>query len=431
MNPFFGRRWTTALLIALVAYIIHKGLIPALSGIDADFAGYFTSARIVIDGQDTRRLYDDDWFREQIRHYGLESAKNPGKFAPFPPPTALLLIPLARCEPLTALRLMTAVSVLCIMCSIFLLSRILAWHPLDSAVLILLSSTAIVSGLRFGQPYILISTFCILGYYLYLKRRPWLAGICLGLLAPIKYFPVLILACFALRKEWRIVFGGVLAIAGVALLSVAVLGWEIHQTFLLSILGPHLTGHLSLQAQAPPFTAVYQSFDTLFNRLFVFDPALNPRPLRTAPAMAMLSIIAIKSVILLAAVATLAKLARDKSSSPIAPSIGILLIFLLLIAPATATYMCAILWLPVALLIDYFLARQARVLAYFLLGAYALIGFVPNRYTYAFEGRGGLSALAFPRLYVLFAMFVVCAWFIVYPRRPRESAASAVSVSGR
>jgi hypothetical protein len=423
MNPFFSRAWSILMLLGLATYLFQKGVVPALAGIDADFPGYFTAARIVLDGQDTRRLYDDDWFRQQIRRYGLETDRNPGKFAPFPPPTALLLVPLARFEPLTALRIVTAASVLCLICSIFLLARALAWHPVDSALLILSSGTAIISGLRFGQPYILISTFCILGYYLYRTCKPWQAGACFGVFVPIKYFPVVILAYLAARKEWRVVLGGAAAIAGVALVSIAVLGWEIHQIFLLSILGNHLTGHLSLQAQAPPFTAVYQSFDTLFNRLFEFDPALNPRPLLAAPLLATLGIIAVKGAILLAAIATLVKLAREESANAVAPSIGILGILVLLIAPATATYTCALLWLPIGLLIDYFLARRAHLLAYFILGGYVLIGFIPWQYTYPFEGRGALTVLAYPRLLVLFAMFVGCVWAIIHPRRSSHPAA--------
>jgi hypothetical protein len=416
MNSFFSRAWTTLMLVGLAAFVSSKGVVPALSGIDADFPGYFTAARIVVDGQDTQRLYDDDWFREQIRRYGLESAKNPGKFAPFPPPTALLLVPLARCEPLTALRIVTVVSVLCIICSIFLLARILAWNPVDSALFILSSGLAIVGGLRCGQPYILISTFCILGYYLYLERRPLLAGICLGLFVPIKYFPVIILAYLAFRKEWKVLLGGALAIAGVALVSIDVLGWKVHEIFFLSVFGNHLTGRLSLQDQAVPFTAVYQSFDTLFDRLFVFDPARNPQPLLAAPILRTAGLIAVKGSILLAAVAALIKLAREQTSSAAAPSVGILGILLFLIAPATATYTCALLWLPVALLINYFLAIGARMPAYFILGVYALIGFIPYQYTYPFEGRGGLSLLAYPRLFLLVAMFIGCVYFIAYPR---------------
>ena len=427
MNSFFNRAWTTLLLLGLAAYLLQKGVVPALTAVDADFPGYFTSARIVVDGGDTSRLYDDGWFREQIRRYGLESAKNPGKFAPFPPPTALLLVPLARFQPLTALRIVTVVSVLCLILSSFLLARILAWHPVDSALLILSSGGAIITGLRCGQPYILIATACILGYYLYLRGRPWLAGLCLGLFVPIKYFPVLILACFALRKEWRVVLGGVVAIAAVGLVSIAVLGWQVHQVFLLEIFGNHLAGRLSLRDQGVPFTAVYQSFDTLFSRLFVFDPLQNPRPLVAAPILRTLSLVTLKGAIALAAVASLVKLARGSTSSFLAPSIGILAMLLLLLAPATATYMCVLLWLPVALLIDYFLARGAHALAYFILGAYTLIGFIPWNYTYLFEGRGGLTVLAYPRLFILLAMFAGCAWYIISPRPSAQAAAPVVA----
>jgi hypothetical protein len=416
MNSFFGRAWTTLLVIGLAAYVFSKGIVPAMSEVTADFPGYFTSARIVIDGQETQRLYDDDWFRQQIRRYGLESAKNPGKFAPFPPPTALLLVPLARYEPLTALRIVTVVSVLCLIGSIFLLARILAWNPVDSALFILSSGLAIIGGLRCGQPYIVISMFCILGYYLYLQRRPWLAGLCLGLFVPIKYFPIIILAYFAFRREWKVVMGGAAAIAAVGLLSIAVLGWKVHEIFILSVFGNHLIGRLSLQDQTVPFTAVYQSFDTLFARLFVFDPARNPQPLVAAPLLRTVSLIAIKGSILLIAVAALAKLAGRGAAGAAAPSIGILGIVLFLIAPATATYTCALLWLPVALLINHFLRNDARTPAYFMLGAYAFIGFIPYNYVYPFEGHGGLSVLAYPRLLVLFAMFIGCAYFIVYPR---------------
>ena len=427
MNSFFNRAWTTLLLLGLAAYLLQKGVVPALTAVDADFPGYFTSARIVVDGGDTSRLYDDGWFREQIRRYGLESAKNPGKFAPFPPPTALLLVPLARFQPLTALRIVTVVSVLCLILSSFLLARILAWHPVDSALLVLSSGGAIITGLRCGQPYILIATACILGYYLYLRGRPWLAGLCLGLFVPIKYFPVLILACFALRKEWRVVLGGVVAIAAVGLVSIAVLGWQVHQVFLLEIFGNHLAGRLSLRDQGVPFTAVYQSFDTLFSRLFVFDPLQNPRPLVAAPILRTLSLVTLKGAIALAAVASLVKLARGSTSSFLAPSIGILAMLLLLLAPATATYMCVLLWLPVALLIDYFLARRAHALAYFILGAYTLIGFIPWNYTYLFEGRGGLTVLAYPRLFILLAMFAGCAWYIISPRPSAQAAAPVVA----
>jgi hypothetical protein len=62
-------------------------------------------------------------------------------------------------------------------------------------------------------------------------------------------------------------------------------------------------------------------------------------------------------------------------------------------------------------MINYFVRQGARVRAYFILGAYALIGFFPYRYTTPFEGRAGFTVLAYPRLFLLLAMFVACVHF--------------------
>jgi hypothetical protein len=423
MRLFLSRPATILALIGLAAFVFLRGIVPALSKLDADFPGYFTAAKIVASGRNVEKVYDDTWFQEQIRLYGMESAENPGKFAPFPPPTALLLVPLASLEPLTALRIVSAASILCLIGSIFLLARILSWDVVDSAVFILLSGHAIVNGLRFGQPYILVSSLCILGYYAYLKGRPLLAGACLGLFVAVKYYPLIFLAYFAFRREWKVLIGGAIAILAVTLISISVLGWKIHQIFLMSVFGSHLTGRLSLKDSGRPFTAVYQSFDTLFNRLFILDPARNPQPLWSSPPLQFWSLAIVKVAILLAAAATLIKLARRCTATAAAPSLGILGVLVLLIAPATATYHCVLLWLPVGLLVSYFLSQGGRLPAYFILGVYALIGLFPSRLTYPFEGRGGLTVLAYPRLFLLLAMFIVTLYWIARPGKGEVRAA--------
>ena len=300
---------------------------------------------------------------------------------------------------------MTAVSVLCLIGSIVLLARILAWTAVDAALLVLLSGSAILGALRLGQPYILVSASCILGYYAYLRDRPWAAGAWFGLLTPLKYFPVVILIYFAFRKRWQVVVGGTLAILVVSLASVWVLGWKIHAEFLASVLGNHLIARLSMQ---DPFTASFQSFDTLFRRLFVYDATANPQPLVVAPFLQAAGVLATKTAISLVTIATLVRLARSRGAAATAASIGLLGIATLLLAPATATYHFVLLWLPVALLVDFFLRERAPGYAYFVLGSYTLIGFFPYRFTAPFEGRGGLSVLAYPRLFLLLAMFIAC-----------------------
>ncbi len=430
MQLFFKRPVAILLFIALALVLVARGIVPALSKVDTDFPNYFTAAKIVADGGDTDRLYDNLWFQEQMRRYQIGKASE-GAFKPFPPPTALLLVPLVRFEPQNALRIVTGVSVLCLICSIALLARILSWSFVDSGAFVLLSGFAVLNALRLGQPYILVSLSCILGYCAHLKRRPLLAGICFGLFTPIKYFPIVILAYFAFRKEWKIVLGGAIAIAIVTSVSIGVLGWRIHEDYISSVLGNHLIAKLDMQ---DPFTARYQSFDSLFRRLFIFDATLNPRPLWAFPRLYSVGLIITKISILLAAIATLVKLARSGAASTTGLSIGILGIFTLLVAPATATYHFVLLWLPVGLVIGCFFRESAPLYAYFVLGAYSLIGFFPYGHAFRFEGRGGLTVLAFPRLFLLLAIFMACVYFIwnrTEPNREARTRESALFLDGK
>jgi hypothetical protein len=405
MPSLFTRPVALVLTAVLALLLIVRGVVPAVSRIDSDFLNYLTAAKIVVDGGEVGRLYDDAWFQQQLSHYA-PGLSMPGKFSPFPPPTALLLVPLSALSPLAALRVTTAISVLCVIVSIALLARLLGWPAADAAVIVLCSGYAIANGLRLGQPYMLVSLSCVFGYYAWRRSRPLLAGLSLGVFVPIKYFPVIILACLGYLRQWRVLAGAAIAVAGVALLSIAVLGFDLHRQYLVSVFGQHLTAHLSGQ---DPFSVSYQSWDSLYRRLFVWDAALNPHPWRIQPAVAPIATAVTKAalaLLTLAAIVQLRRLHRDDAQAWAAPSVGLLGIAALLLAPATASYHFVLLWLPVALLVDYFLRARQRGAAFGVLGLYALIGFFPYRFTAPFESHGGLVVLAYPRLALLLVMLL-------------------------
>jgi glycosyl transferase family 87 len=415
MQSFWQRLAGVVLLAVLGITVVVLGVVPALSRVDTDFPNYFTAARIVADRGAADRLYDDSWFQQQMRRYRI-GKPDEGKFSPFPPPTALLLVPLVRLEPLAALRVVTVVSVVCLLCAAVLLARILTWSYLESTLFMLLSGWAVISSLRLGQPYILVSLSCIAGYYARLRGAPWLAGLCFGVFTPLKYFPAVTLVYFACRREWRLVLGGAAAILAVVALSVGVLGWKVHEIFLSSVLGHHLTANLSLQ---DPFSVQFQSLDTLFRRLFVPDAVANPRPWLALPRLQLIGVPVTKALILTIAIASLVRLARGGVADSVGPSLGILGILTLLLAPATATYHFVLLWLPVGLLVNHFHLQRAPAYAGLMLGLYTLIGFCPYGHAYRFEGRGALTVLAYPRLFLLLAMFALCVAF-VWSRVPRR-----------
>jgi hypothetical protein len=400
----FRRPVSLLLILGLLGFLIARGVVPAMTAIASDFPNYFTASKIVADKGDVTRLYDDAWFQSQIRRYRVGD-RFAGKFSPFPPATALLLLPLTRLQPLDALRVLTCISLACLLASVIILAKTLEWNAVETGVFVLLSGYAVLNGLRDGQPYIIMSMSCILGYYARLRGRPWLAGLCFGLFVPIKYFPAVFFVYFACRREWKIVLAGAATALVIALLGIVVLGWKVHEEFLATVLGNHLIGVLSMQ---DPFTASFQSFDSLFRRLFVFDVLNNPRPFFTSGPLHILSVIVTKAGLLAAAAATLVRLERSRSADAAAASLGIIGVLGMLLAPATASYHFVLLWLPVGLLAAYFIRERANALAAWIIFMYALIGFFPYKFTMSLDGRGGLSVLAYPRLFLLLAILLVC-----------------------
>src|SRR6185295_18403988 len=71
------------LLVLLIIFQFSEGIIPGWKKIQSDFPNYYTSAKLITEHKDISRIYDDVWFNEQIKSYGIEQE---GKFSPFPPP---------------------------------------------------------------------------------------------------------------------------------------------------------------------------------------------------------------------------------------------------------------------------------------------------------------------------------------------------------
>jgi hypothetical protein len=151
-----------------------------------------------------------------------------------------------------------------------------------------------------------------------------------------------------------VVLGGAAAILMVTAVSVGILGWKIHEDFLSSVLGNHLIAKLDMQ---DPFTVSYQSFDSLFRRLFIYDDPESTGAIRLASTPRYCGIDHEGVDIYLRQSARSSNLPGGAATAQRGPSIGLLGVVTLLLAPATATYHFVLLWLPVGLLIDYFVRR--------------------------------------------------------------------------
>ncbi len=215
--------------LALVTGTIIWGIVPALEKPNTDFSNYYVGARLLRESRSLANLYERAWFEEQIERYGIEN--QPGTFVPFPPATALVLLPVAHLSPQEAKITWTAANALFLVGCIYVLSRTIRRPWVDAGVLLLLSGLAIINGFRFGQLYFLLLLLILAGFWAAQQHRDVLSGILFGLLVPIKYFPLVFLLYFAWVRRWKIVLWGAMSSGLVFILGIVVLGWNVHEIF--------------------------------------------------------------------------------------------------------------------------------------------------------------------------------------------------------
>ena len=388
---------TALLLVPLLAFLVLKGILPGFTIIQTDFPNYYTSGSIARTGEGVERLYDDEWFQDQIHEHGMPV---PGKFSPFPPTTAILFIPFSYLAPLAAQQAMNVLNIIFLLCAIYILSRLFSATLLESTVFVLLSGWGLANNFRFGQLYLALTLSILLGFYLQERQKQTAAGFSFGLLLPVKYFSVVMVIHSMIQKNWRVVLSALITTAVICLLSIWILGWHIHAEFLRSVIAEHLQSNLS---QQNPFSLNFQSFDSLLRRLFLFDENLNPQPLYASHVLFLISKIICVGGAVVAAVYSLYHLNKKESGLQVA----VLSLLVLLIAPATATYHFVLLWLPVGILLQHFLAEHRTNHFLFTLVLYTGIGFFPYSFFRRFEDEGVLTVLAYPRLLLLAALFTL------------------------
>ncbi|MEK7727710.1 MAG: glycosyltransferase 87 family protein, partial [candidate division KSB1 bacterium] len=267
-------RYVVAWLIFIVfaAIILWKGVWPALQNTRGDFANYYTAARLLAEGKPLQNAYRDFvWFQKQIDRYGLEQQL--GGFIPHPPPTALVLLPLAPFEPLTAKRIWIVLNLALAILCIALFARIAALHWLPVAIIFLGTGFGLINNFLFGQMYLLLLATLTAGIYLQQRGYAIAAGIMLGLMIPMKYVGAFFLIYYAWKKEWRVVLAGVCTSLAVVVLALALAGGETFRVFFIEVLPRHLQGEIQ-----DPFAIQFQSWNSMLRRMFVYNASLNPQP---------------------------------------------------------------------------------------------------------------------------------------------------------
>jgi hypothetical protein len=398
-----------ALVILLLGWLVLKGIIPAWNEVYSDFANYYVSARLFLEGADLSKLYDNTWFADQIRNYGIET---PGKFSPFPPLTSLVMLPLSWLEPVEAMRSWIVIKLLFCVAFVALTRKLTAWHWSSCALILLALGNNLANDFRNGQVYLPLAASLLWILIQSEQDRNRAAGILLGFLSWLKYLPATIIAGMFIGKNMRIAVISLASIVLFAIFQFIIFGWGIMEEYFLHVLLPHLDGEISGQSS---YSLLFQSWDGFFLHLFVYSAQFNPYPFIDFEAgyvIAKSFVFAAVLVVLLLSVRRIKKLPVDGIQKK-RLILAHLLLSALVLLPASASYHFVLLSIPMILLLSLdFYDRNEKILIAVI---YVMIGIIPYGRFFELAGQAGLI-FAYPRLWLISFLYFGCSWIVLRQR---------------
>lgn len=387
------------LLILLSIYLLFYGIIPSWKSIHSDFPSYYVSSRIVLEGTSVEKLYNDDYFSEKAREYGIDRHV---RFSPFPPATAFILLPLASLDPLAAQRIWTLVNIIALGACIYILKKITCWRYRPTAVFVLLGGIGLATNFRFGQFYLMLSLMIMTAYLLEKNGKLGWAGLLLGLGMVLKYFPMVFVLGYVISKSWKLVFYSVGTVFFLIALQAVVFGPDLLQHYFNQVFWPHLEGKIGGQGA---YSYLYQSWESLFNFLFVYHPDLNPNPLINWPVGKAIAKFLVHSMVLTSMVWIIWKIRANKLVGEKDIYLYLVGLAALVLLPASASYHFLLLTFPMALMIKVAAPDTQTLRLGMLVVPYVLIGFIPYGYLFAM-GKEWVVVLAYPRLLLVSIIYI-------------------------
>ncbi len=262
--------------VLLLLFVMH-GLVPGWQVLNTDFPNYYLTAALRLQGATVGRVgvdrvYEWIWFQRHKDH--REIAQSLVGFVPNPPLCAAPLLPIASLPALEAKRVWIVFNLALLAASLWIMRRVtrLPWRHM-----ILITSLCVIplrTNFMFGQYYVVILFLLCLAYLSFVRGHRFTTGNLLAAAAWLKLFPVVFLLLLLRKREWRAIAGLLCGTAFLGAASVLIFGFGIHRVWFTEVLPRALRGDL-----VGPYALQWSSFTSLWHRLFLFEPELNPSPL--------------------------------------------------------------------------------------------------------------------------------------------------------
>ena len=404
-----------AAVMILGGRLVWMYLIPGWGELQTDFPNYYTAARLVAEGKPLVDLYDPVWFEREGRRAGIES--EPALFNYFTPFSSLLMLPIADLSPIRAKQAWIVLSVLALAAAVFVSSKMSGVHSGLVVLIALIAGDALGNNFAFGQFYVVL-TLLLLLTLASMDDRPGLAGAALALSTLAKVFPAVFIVYLAWTRRWRTLFWtGAFLVLGFGV-GVAILGWVPHRVYFEEVVGRILRGEIQ-----DPYNVGWNSLHALMRRALVAEPGLNPEPAVDLP---MLYFILRPAVPLAIVGLTFFRLATRFGDNRLI-EYGALVSMIGLITPSQASYHHLLLFPAVVGAVAVIDDLKWR---WVLVGIYALIC---SNYMGATSGldSGWWLLAAFPRAYLMLAIWIVFLMLLVDQRPSLGSFCDVFRVPGR
>jgi hypothetical protein len=387
-----GVSWMERFILLLaIAYLGMHTWPRAWSKLNTDFPNYYLTARLVHEDYDTARIYEWRWLQREKDHRSIDDPIV--GLIPITPFSTLIMWPISEMPALAAKHVWMLAN-LALLVPLCWLLRSLTGLSYQRIALVCALSFPLHRNLLFGQYYLFLLVLIVAACWAYLQEFYLLSGALIAIAAACKIFPVLFLALFLQRRNWRALGSALVTGTVIAAISIAVFGWNVHRTYLHEILPWTLHGE-----GMSPYVTSAASISTLLHYLFLNEPEWNPHPWHNSPLV--YSVLQPTLQMLLLAPAILLIRRKDRTPRRIILEWVGLLVASLAISTMPASYHFVLMVFPVCVLSALLIERRSVGWLIALLIGYLGIGFPmpsPN------HAMGPAILLQVPRLPLMLAV---------------------------
>ncbi len=325
--------------------------LPSLKKINTDFPNYYVSANMLLDGKDMVTAYDNVKFNKEVLLYGIENQF--ASFVPYPPVNALILLPFARLNPLTAKSFWNILNLFFFLLCIYFISKITGLNFFLTGILFFISGYAFVNNFFFGQMYLLILLLFSSSIFCLLKDREMFAALLFSLSVVIKFYTIFFLILFLCKKRFKLVFSSVILILLLNFIIILITGWDINLFYYSEILPRISDGWVGTV-----YAAEFQSVLSLLHSWFYFEPSLNPNPIVDSPQLYFIFKYLFYFGILISSVFVV----LNSNKNALLMQVSMFCFICMLLLPVNASYQYIILIPAIAIMIKYYLVEKKYLL---------------------------------------------------------------------